>query len=82
MPALWTDAEYYKAVGAVLAATRRRANITQQELAKRVGKPQSFVSEYERGQRRIDVVEFILIARILDADPISTLGEITGSLQI
>jgi Helix-turn-helix len=47
----WVEAEHYKIVGACLAAARRRANVTQQELAARLGKPQSFVSEYERGQR-------------------------------
>jgi len=39
------------------AATGER-HVTQRELASRLGKPQSFVSEYERGQRRVDVVEF------------------------
>jgi transcriptional regulator with XRE-family HTH domain len=52
-----------------LADARRRANLTQQELAKRLGKPQSFVSDYERGQRRIDLMEFLIIARALGADP-------------
>jgi transcriptional regulator with XRE-family HTH domain len=59
-----------------LAAARRRANVTQQELAGRLGKPQSFVSEYERGQRRIDVVELLVIARALDVDPIAFFTEI------
>jgi len=40
-----------------------------QELAKRLGKPQSFISDYERGQRRIDLMEFLAIARELNADP-------------
>ena len=78
--ALWVETEQYKAVGAALAAARRRAQLTQQELARRVGKPQSFVSEYERGQRRIDIIEFILITRILGADPISVLAEIMNTL--
>jgi DNA-binding transcriptional regulator YiaG len=47
-----------------LAAARRRVNVTQQELATRVGKPQSFVLEYERDQRRIDVVELLANARV------------------
>ena len=77
---MWIETEQYKAVGAALAATRRRAQLTQQELARRVGKPQSFVSEYERGQRRLDIIEFILITRILDADPLSVLAEIARTL--
>jgi hypothetical protein len=33
-------------------------------------KPQSFVAKYEGGERRLDVVEFITIARALGADPL------------
>jgi transcriptional regulator with XRE-family HTH domain len=41
----------------VLRKARRRAGLTQVELAKKVGEEQSFVSKCERGERRIDVVE-------------------------
>lgn len=73
---LWVEAEQYKVVGACLSAARRRANVTQQELAARLGKPQSLVSEYERGQRRIDVVELLVISRALGADPLELFAEI------
>jgi len=43
--------------------------LTQQELAKRVHRPQSFVAKYEGGERRVDVVEFIEICMALGADP-------------
>jgi transcriptional regulator with XRE-family HTH domain len=42
----------------------------QQKLAEKLGKLQSFVAKYEGGERRIDLVEFIAIARALDADPV------------
>ena len=74
--ALWVEAEHYKVVGACLAAARRRAKVTQQELAARLGKPQSFVSEYERGQRRVDVVELLVISRALGLDSFDLFGEI------
>ena len=77
---MWIKVEQYKAVGATLAASRKHSGFTQQDLAKRLGKPQSFVSEYERGQRRIDIVEFIRIARTLDADPVSILLEIVKTV--
>ena len=41
----------------LLRDTRRRAGLTQAELAKRLNETQSFVSKCERGERRIDVVE-------------------------
>jgi transcriptional regulator with XRE-family HTH domain len=73
---MWVEAEHYTVVGACLAAARRRANITQQELAGRLGKPQSFVSEYERGQRRVGVVELLVISRVLGRDPLELFAEI------
>ena len=79
--ALWVDAEHYKVVGACLAAARRRANVTQDELAARLKKPQSFVSEYERGQRRVDVVELLVISRALSIEPVDLFGEISWSTK-
>jgi transcriptional regulator with XRE-family HTH domain len=43
--------------------------MTQVELAKRLKKPQSFVSAYESGKRAVKVDEFIRIAREVGADP-------------
>ena len=43
--------------------------MTQQALADRISKLQSFVAKYEKGDRRLDVVEFLTITEILDADP-------------
>ena len=73
---MWVEAEHYKVVGACLAAARRRANVTQQELAARLDKPQSFVSEYERGKRRVDVIELLVISRALRVDPLDIFVEI------
>jgi transcriptional regulator with XRE-family HTH domain len=41
----------------LLRAIRGEAGMTQAELAEAIGRPQSFISEYERGQRRLDLVE-------------------------
>jgi transcriptional regulator with XRE-family HTH domain len=41
----------------------QKAGLTQQELAKRLKKTQFFVAKYEGGERRIDVLEFLTIAR-------------------
>jgi transcriptional regulator with XRE-family HTH domain len=76
---MWVETEHYKLVGACLAAARRRASVTQDELAARLGKPQSFVSEYERGQRRVDVVELLVISRALGVDPLDLFAEIAKS---
>jgi transcriptional regulator with XRE-family HTH domain len=47
----------YKIFLKVLQDARRRAGLTQVDLAKRIGETQSFVSKCERGERRIDVIE-------------------------
>jgi transcriptional regulator with XRE-family HTH domain len=52
---------------------RDRAGLTQQQLAKRLGRPQSFVAKYEGGERRLDIVEFLAISRTIGADPIQLL---------
>jgi transcriptional regulator with XRE-family HTH domain len=61
--------EYARLV-ALLVAVRKKADIRQQALAKKLGKPQSFVAKYEGGERRIDLVEFIAIVRALRGDPV------------
>ena len=68
MKSVRTDA--YKAVIQSLKQARKRARLTQQQLAKRLGRPQSFVAKYESGERRVDVAEFIAIARAIGADPV------------
>lgn len=53
----------------VLKATRAAAGLNQRELADRLNRPRSFVGRTEAGERRLDVVEFIEIARVLEVDP-------------
>lgn len=48
---------------------RKAAGITQVELAEWLGKPQSFVSKVERGERRLDVIEFCQVAEALGHNP-------------
>ena len=56
------DSEHHRRLGAQLRHLRARAGFTQSVLAGRLDARQSFVSEYERGQRRLDVVELRAIA--------------------
>ncbi len=65
---MWIRPRDQRIVGQTLAKARLQAGLAQQQLARKLGKPQSFVSAYENGQRRTDVLEFIHIARALGAD--------------
>ncbi len=47
-----------------LRAARKRAELTQSEVAQRLGKPQSYVSKCESGERRVDAVEVAAFARL------------------
>ena len=61
---------------ALLRQTRKLAGLTQQTVADRLGAPQSFVAKYEGGERRLDVIEFIAIAKALNADPVDLLQQL------
>lgn len=60
---------------AALAAARRAAGLSQAALAGRLGKPPSFVAKYELGERRLDAVEVLVIARALGREPTAFLAE-------
>jgi transcriptional regulator with XRE-family HTH domain len=76
---VWVQQREYKRVGAVLAQAREGAKLSQQQLAKILRKPQSFVSNYERGQRRIDILELLLIADVLKCDPTKLFRQIIAA---
>lgn len=52
-----------------IVKARNDAGITQAELADKLGRPQSFVSKIENGERRIDVIEFLQVAKHVGFDP-------------
>ncbi len=60
----------------LLTEARKSASMTQTALSNRLGRPQSFVSKYERGERRLDVVEFAEVARALGIDPLRFLAKL------
>lgn len=64
----------------VLVAARKRSGLTQAQLAAKVGKDQTYISLIERSQRRVDVLEFIALARAMDADPSKLFSKIEKSI--
>lgn len=59
----------YQLVINILKSERLKAGLTQKQFAEKVDKPQSFISKVESGERRLDFVEFIHLARLLSLDP-------------
>jgi ribosome-binding protein aMBF1 (putative translation factor) len=67
----------YAAFTDLLKEERKNADLTQAQLAKKLRRPQSYVSKYERGDRRLDVIEFLEIARIIGFDPATLLSKLS-----
>ncbi|MDO8297291.1 MAG: helix-turn-helix transcriptional regulator [Caulobacter sp.] len=72
----------YATMLAVLVAARRDAGVTQIELARRLGRTQSFISQIERGVRRLDVIEFYAIAQALKIDPVMLFTAVAKELPV
>ncbi|EOG7617899.1 XRE family transcriptional regulator [Vibrio cholerae] len=68
----------YEIFRLLLVSERKEAGVTQRSLAEQLGKPQSFVSKYENGERRIDLVEFLDIAAALQFDAYEFIKNLEG----
>lgn len=64
-------------VARALADARRSAGLKQADLAAAIGKHQSYVSDIERGQRRVDVLELFALAHAMKLDPTDLYAKIT-----
>lgn len=58
----------YKAAVEKLKKARQEAGLKQIEVAKKLGKPQSYISKIERGERRMDIAELKLLSKIYKKD--------------
>ena len=65
-----------------MRAARQASGITQQELARRLGRPQSYVSKAEMGERRLDVVEFLQFMRAIEGEPHALLRELERDYSV
>ena len=62
------DDEYRRLIG-LLRSERLAVGLTQQQVADRLGRPQSFVAKVEGFELRLDVVEFLHLCRAMGVDP-------------
>lgn len=75
MPAARNTSQH-KALANLLREARLAAGLTQTDIAERMKRPQSFVTKVERNERRVDVVEFIEIARAIGVTPESLIKKL------
>ena len=59
----------------MLIDARLQAGLKQADVAAQLGKPQSYVSKIERGERGMDVIEFLEIAQAIGFEPLAFLDE-------
>jgi len=76
--AIYSEAQ--NSVARALAAARLSAGLKQTDLAKAIGKHQSYISDIERGQRRVDVLEFYMLARAMNIEPATLYADVTKDL--
>lgn len=70
-----------KVLVALLIEKRKKAGLTQAELAKRLRRYQSFVATVESGQRRIDVIEFLDLSEAIGFDPIDAIKRLRAAVR-
>ncbi len=72
------SSDLYRDFLPLMRDVRISAKLSQVELAQRLGRPQSFVSKYESGERRLDVIEFIVICQAIGVDPEKLIKKLVG----
>lgn len=66
----------YQLLLQLLVTARKKSGITQQQLAKKLGKNQSYISKYENAERRLDIIEVIAISKAINFNPVELMNDI------
>ena len=69
----------YRTLLQALIEARKAKKLSQADLAEMLGRVQTFVSKYERGERRLDVIEFIEVAEVLDMDIVKIIRKLKAT---
>ncbi len=66
----------YRVLRELIRSARKERGMSQVQVAKVLGRPQSYVADFERRERRIDVVEYLALAEAIGFDPLALLAEV------
>lgn len=66
----------YEVLQDILKEARNDLKLNQKQVAARIGRPQTYISDIETGVRRIDTVEFLRLAKALKLDPAKTIAKV------
>lgn len=78
---LGPHAEQYVRFQKLLIDMRKEASLTQTDIAEKLEKPQSYVSKYENGERRLDVIEFLEVAKVIGFDPAKAIKKLGKAID-
>ena len=67
------DSIKYELLRQMLIDERNNAKLKQVDVASKLGKPQSYISKIERGERGMDIIEFFEIAEAIGFEPFNFL---------
>jgi transcriptional regulator with XRE-family HTH domain len=76
-----THHDDYRLLISLLREVRKEMGVTQIELGQRLDNTQTFVSKVERGERRLDVVEFVEFCEAIGATPHEVLARFMAQRQ-
>lgn len=71
----------YRIVPEFLRQIRNKAELSQREIGKLLGKPQSYVHNCETANRRVDIVEFIAWSKVCGVNPKTSLSRLLKLLE-
>jgi len=72
---------HYEKILAELVAMRKKAGLTQRQLAKKLNREYSFVWRIETGERRLDLVEFYWVCNACNFDPAKTYSRLVSAFK-
>ena len=68
-----------RAIVSAIAHARRAADLSQRQLSVKLGAPPNWIQRIESLERRVDVAEFITIARAVNVEPAALLARVLKS---
>ena len=71
----------YQDIGAWIRKQREKAGLSQREVSRSLGKNQSFMYRVERGEQRIDLLQFFDLIQLLGLDKTLTLEALLSAIK-
>lgn len=68
--------EEHKRLRKALRRERKSAGLRQVEIAKRTNRSQAYISKFENGDLRLDVIDFVRVCEAIGCDPHKVLKEV------